>query len=37
MDKMYEMPSSNEKKLVVTLEYAKSKIEKANSHRLKIA
>jgi ATP-dependent Clp protease ATP-binding subunit ClpX len=37
MDKMYEMPSTNEKKLVVSLEYAKSKIEKANSHRLKIA
>jgi len=37
MDKMYEMPSKNEKNLIVDLEYAQSKIEKANMHRLKIA
>jgi len=37
MDKMYEMPSKNEKKLVITLEYAQSKIEKTNINRLKIA
>lgn len=35
MDKMYEMPSKNEKKLEIDLEYAKSKIEKANLSRLK--
>ncbi len=37
MDKMYEMPSKNEKELTVTLDYAQSKIEKANINRLKIA
>lgn len=37
MDKMYEMPSKNEKQLIVDLKYAKSKIEKANVNRLKIA
>ncbi len=37
MDKMYEMPSKNEKELIVTIEYAQSKIEKANINRLKIA
>ncbi|MDD4199596.1 MAG: ATP-dependent Clp protease ATP-binding subunit ClpX [Paludibacter sp.] len=37
MDKMYEMPSKNEKKLVINLEYARTKIEKANMNRLKIA
>lgn len=37
MDKMYEMPSKNEKQLIVDLNYAKSKIEKANVNRLKIA
>ena len=37
MDKMYEMPSKNEKELTVTIEYAQSKIEKANINRLKIA
>ena len=37
MDKMYEMPSKNEKKLVIELDYARSKIEKANINRLKIA
>lgn len=35
MDKMYEMPSKNEKKLHIELEYAQSKIEKANLSRLK--
>lgn len=37
MDKMYEMPSKNENQLIVDLNYAKSKIEKANVNRLKIA
>ncbi|MCE5331912.1 MAG: ATP-dependent Clp protease ATP-binding subunit ClpX [Bacteroidales bacterium] len=37
MDKMYEMPSKNEKKLHITLDYAQSKIEKTNINRLKIA
>ncbi len=37
MDKMYEMPSNNEKSLIIDLDYAQSKIEKANVNRLKIA
>jgi ATP-dependent Clp protease ATP-binding subunit ClpX len=37
MDKMYEMPSKNEKELVIELDYARTKIEKANINRLKIA
>lgn len=37
MDKMYEMPSKSDKKLIVELEYAKTKIEKANINRLNIA
>ena len=37
MDKMYEMPSKNEKKLLIELDYARTKIEKANINRLKIA
>lgn len=37
MDKMYEMPSKKEKELVIKLDYAQSKIEKANINRLKIA
>ncbi len=37
MDEMFEMPSKNEKKLTILLPYAKSKIEKANINRLKIA
>jgi ATP-dependent Clp protease ATP-binding subunit ClpX len=37
MDKMYEMPSNNEKSLHINLQYAKSKIEKTNINRLKIA
>ena len=37
MDKMYEMPSKGETKLVVGIEYARKKIEKTNINRLKIA
>lgn len=37
MDKMYEMPSKNETKLKIDLNYARTKIEKANINRLKIA
>ena len=37
MDEMFEMPSKKVKKWVVTLDYAKSKMEKMNSHRLKTA
>ena len=37
MDKMYEMPSNNENMLHINLQYAKSKIEKTNINRLKIA
>lgn len=37
MDRMYEMPSGKENKLVIELAYAKSKIEKANLHKLKVA
>ena len=37
MDEMFEMPSKNEKKLVISLPYAQSKIEKANINRLKTA
>ncbi len=37
MDKMYEMPSKKEKKLKIELEYARTKIEKTNLNRLKIA
>lgn len=37
MDKMYEMPSAHEEKLQITLDYARTKIEKANINRLKIA
>ncbi|MBP6609601.1 MAG: ATP-dependent Clp protease ATP-binding subunit ClpX [Paludibacter sp.] len=35
MDKMYEMPSSNDKNLEITLDYARTKIERANINRLK--
>jgi len=35
MDKMYEMPSSNDKKLEINLDYARTKIERANINRLK--
>lgn len=37
MDKMYEMPSAHADKLEITLDYSRSKIEKANINRLKIA
>jgi ATP-dependent Clp protease ATP-binding subunit ClpX len=37
MDKMYEMPSKNEKELIIDLALAQSKIEKTNINRLKIA
>lgn len=37
MDEMFEIPSKKVKKWVVTLDYAKSKMEKMNSHRLKTA
>jgi ATP-dependent Clp protease ATP-binding subunit ClpX len=37
MDRMYEMPSTDEKKLVIDMDYAISKIEKANINRLKTA
>jgi len=36
MDKMYETPSSTDKKVIIDLDYARSKIEKANFNRLKI-
>jgi ATP-dependent Clp protease ATP-binding subunit ClpX len=37
MDKMYEMPSTKEKNLTVTLDYARAKIEKTNIYKLKTA
>ena len=37
MDQMYELPSKKDKKWEVTLDYAKEKIDKINSHRLKTA
>ncbi|MFZ4724024.1 MAG: ATP-dependent Clp protease ATP-binding subunit ClpX [Paludibacter sp.] len=37
MDEMFEMPSKNVNELDIQLEYAKSKIEKANINRLKTA
>jgi ATP-dependent Clp protease ATP-binding subunit ClpX len=37
MDAMYSMPSENEKRLQVTLAYAKEKIEKSDTSRLQIA
>jgi ATP-dependent Clp protease ATP-binding subunit ClpX len=37
MDEMFEMPSKKTFKLNIKLEYAKSKIEKTNMHRLKTA
>lgn len=37
MDAMYESPSKKANKLVVTLEYAHSKMDKMSAHRLKIA
>ena len=35
MDAMFEMPSTQEKKLHITLEYAKEKLGKANMDRLR--
>ena len=35
IDAMYDVPSSNESEFVVTLEYAKKKIEGANFFELK--
>lgn len=37
MDKMYETPSKKVKKVTITLNYAQSKLEKANVNRLKSA
>ncbi len=37
MDKMYELPSKKDKKWTITLDYAKEKMDKMNSHRLKTA
>lgn len=37
VDQMFELPSKNEKNWFVQLDYAKSKIEKANINRMKIA
>lgn len=37
MDKMYDAPSKNVKKITITLNYAQSKLEKASANRLKIA
>jgi len=37
MDAMYSFPSKTEKELHITLEYAKSQLEKANVNRLKVA
>jgi ATP-dependent Clp protease ATP-binding subunit ClpX len=37
IDVMFEMPSAKDKKLHITLEYAKSKLQKVNLERLKVA
>jgi ATP-dependent Clp protease ATP-binding subunit ClpX len=37
MDKMYETPTEKTKKVTITLDYAQSKIEKANVNRLRSA
>ncbi|MDR0812085.1 MAG: ATP-dependent Clp protease ATP-binding subunit ClpX [Paludibacter sp.] len=37
MDKMYEMPSHSERFLQITLDYARSRIEKVNVNRLQVA
>jgi ATP-dependent Clp protease ATP-binding subunit ClpX len=34
---MYDMPSSEDKKIEITLDYARKKLEKVNMHRLKVA
>jgi ATP-dependent Clp protease ATP-binding subunit ClpX len=36
-DVMFEFPSSDENEVVITVDYAKSKIEKINLQRLKAA
>lgn len=36
-DVMYDMPSSDEKEVEITLKYAKDKLGKVNMHRLKVA
>ncbi|HNX88130.1 MAG TPA: ATP-dependent Clp protease ATP-binding subunit ClpX [Paludibacteraceae bacterium] len=37
IDQMFEMPTKKEKKWVVTIDYARTKMDKANAHRLKTA
>jgi ATP-dependent Clp protease ATP-binding subunit ClpX len=37
IDAMFELPSGKEKEIVITLEYAHKKLEKANIKRLKAA
>jgi hypothetical protein len=37
IDVMFELPSSGENEITITEEYAKSKVEKINLHRLKAA
>jgi ATP-dependent Clp protease ATP-binding subunit ClpX len=37
IDAMFELPGAGQKKLHVTLDYAKEKIEKSESHRLQSA
>jgi hypothetical protein len=37
IDAMFDLPSGNEKEMVITLDYAQKKMEKANIKRLKAA
>jgi ATP-dependent Clp protease ATP-binding subunit ClpX len=37
IDVMFELPSSGENEITITEDYAKSKVEKINLHRLKAA
>jgi ATP-dependent Clp protease ATP-binding subunit ClpX len=37
IDAMFELPTGDQKEMVVTLEYAQNKIEKSNLKRLKAA
>ncbi|HOU75294.1 MAG TPA: ATP-dependent Clp protease ATP-binding subunit ClpX, partial [Tenuifilum sp.] len=37
IDAMFELPTSEQKEMVVTLEYAQNKLEKSNLKRLKAA
>ncbi|MBP1663744.1 MAG: ATP-dependent Clp protease ATP-binding subunit ClpX [Bacteroidetes bacterium] len=37
IDQMFEMPTKKEKKWLVTIDYARTKMDKANAHRLKTA